>query len=88
MDDREKHMAATNRFIELANQMKNEGLSVELISAALMSASGVYATYTAAGNEGALKDSGVDKVTEAYRRSLEQVQAARKAEIEARQKRG
>ncbi len=85
MDDREKHNAAVGRFIELANQMKNEGLDIQLVSAALMSASGVYATYIAAGNKGALKPSGVDKVVEIYRRNLEHVQEAKKAEIEAQQ---
>lgn len=88
MDDREKHNAAVARLIELANQMKNEGLPIELVSAALMSASGVYATYTAAGNDGALNPSGVDKVVEVYRRNLEHVQEAKKAEIEARKKQG
>ena len=53
-----------------------------------MSASGVYATYTAAGNKGALNPSGVDKVVEVYRRNLEHVQEAKKAEIDARKQEG
>lgn len=49
------------RFIALANEMKNEGKSQQMVNAALMSASGIYATYTAAGNDGGLNASGVEK---------------------------
>lgn len=79
MGEREDHQQLTNQFIKLANELKNEGYSVELVSAALMSASGVYATYSAAGNSGGLKPSGVDKVVDAYRRSLEYIQEVKKA---------
>ncbi|NIM70935.1 MAG: DUF3144 domain-containing protein [Xanthomonadales bacterium] len=83
MNDRESHNQCTGKFIELANQLKDEGFDVRLVSAALMSASGVYATYVAAGNTGALQPSGVEKVTEAYRRSLEHIQEAKKAQASA-----
>jgi len=45
-----------------------------------MRASAVYATYVAGGNEGGLTPSGIDKVTEAYKQHLEQVQEAKKAQ--------
>ena len=59
------------------------GNSWVLISAALMSASAVYATYVAVGNQGGLTASGMDKIVDAYRHQMEQVQAMRKAELEA-----
>ena len=56
MDDQEKHRYCTNKFIELANELKDEEISPALVSGALMTASGIYATYVAAGNQGALGD--------------------------------
>jgi hypothetical protein len=81
VSDHEQHQYCTHRFIDLANELKGEGLSIELISAALMSASGVYATYSAAGNSGALEPSGVDKVVEMYRANLEHIQERKKEEL-------
>jgi hypothetical protein len=74
LSNREEHQESTGKFIDLANKLKDEGHDVSLVSAALMSASGVYATYTAAGNSGALEPSGVDKVVALYRRTLEHIQ--------------
>ncbi|MBT8069522.1 MAG: DUF3144 domain-containing protein [Xanthomonadales bacterium] len=62
--------------------MKNQGYDPQLISAAMMSASGIYATYTTAGNTGGLQPSGVDKVVMMYRRNLEHIQERKKAEYE------
>jgi hypothetical protein len=80
--DRESHNECTHRFIDLANEMKNQGYDPQLISAALMSASGIYATYITAGNTGGLQPSGVDKVVMMYRRNLEHIQERKKAEYE------
>jgi hypothetical protein len=44
----------------------------------------VYSTFIFRGNEGGLTSSGVDKVTETYRKHLNRVQEMRKAEDEAR----
>ena len=82
MDDQEKHRYCTNKFIELANELKDEEISPALVSGALMTASGIYATYVAAGNQGALEPSGVDKVVELYRKNLEWIQDRKKAELE------
>lgn len=82
MSDRENHQRCTEKFIEAANELKDEGLDIQLISAALMSASGIYATYSVAGNAGALNETGVDKVVSAYRRSLEYIQERKKAEVQ------
>ena len=65
--------------------LKEAGNDPQLVSAALMSASGIYATYTVAGNSGALELSGVDKVVNAYRRNLEHIQARKKDEILSQQ---
>jgi hypothetical protein len=80
--DLENHQHCTTKFIELANELKDEGFEVPLVSAALMSASGIYATYSVAGNEGGLNPSGVDKLVNAYRNSVERIQELKKAEIE------
>jgi len=72
-----------NRFIELANNMKDEGQPIANINHALMSASAVYAGFAAAGNEGFLQDAGVDKVAQIYRQQLVHAREARKAELRA-----
>ena len=84
MGDRESHNHCTQKFIELANEMKDEGYDTKLVSAALMSASGIYATYISAGNKGGLQPSGVDKVVMMYRRNLEHIQERKKEENEAK----
>ena len=83
MSDRESHNECTQRFIELANELKKLGHTPQLINAALMAASGIYATFITAGNTGGLQPSGVDKVVMMYRRNLEHIQERKKAEREA-----
>ena len=82
MSDRESHNHCTQKFITLANELKDLGHDPQLVSAALMAASGIYATYVTAGNQGGLQPSGVDKVVMMYRRSLEHIQERKKAENE------
>ena len=82
MSDRESHDQCTHKFIELANELKDQGHDPQLVSAALMAASGIYATYITAGNTGGLQPSGVDKVVMMYRRNLEHIQERKKAENE------
>ena len=81
MNDQEKHQYCTNKFIKLANELRKEGTDPNLVSGALMTASGVYATYVAVGNDGALEPSGVDKVVDVYRRTLEYHQDVKKAQL-------
>ena len=83
MSDKESHNKCTHKFINLANEMKNEGYDPQLISAALMAASGIYATFVTAGNTGGLQPSGVDKIVMMYRRNLEHIQERKKAEADA-----
>ena len=82
MSENENHNICTTRFIELANELKSDGYDPQLISAALMAASGIYATYITAGNKGGLQPSGVDKVVMMYRRNLEHIQERKREENE------
>jgi len=82
VDEQERHRYCTNKFIELANQLKDEQIDPALVSGALMTASGVYATFVAAGNQGALEPGGVDKVVAVYRRTLEHHQDVKKAQLQ------
>ncbi len=84
MSDKESHNQCTHKFIDLANEMKDQGHDPQLVSAALMAASGIYATYITAGNTGGLQPSGVDKVVMMYRRNLEHIQERKKEENEAK----
>jgi hypothetical protein len=81
VDDHQSHMYCTNKFIELANELKNEKIDNNLVNGALMSASGIYATFIAAGNRGLLEPSGIEKVVNLYRRTLENYQADKKAQM-------
>ena len=72
-----KKIQCVNRFIELANAMANEGKSREMVSSGLMTACAVYATYVVTGNDGALRESGVDKLTDLFKKELAQVQEAK-----------
>lgn len=81
MSDEQHHKYCTNKFIELANQLRNEDIDPNLVSGALMTASGIYATYVAAGNKGALETSGVDKVVAVYRRTLEHHQKVKRNQL-------
>ena len=68
---------AIDAFITLANDMKNDGASVQFVSTALMRACAIYATFVVAGNEGALRDSGVDKLKQIFAQELSTVQKAK-----------
>ena len=68
---------AIDAFITLANDMKNDGASVQFVSTALMRACAIYATFVVAGNEGALRESGVDKLKQIFAQELSTVQKAK-----------
>jgi hypothetical protein len=76
--DKKIHTQCVNRFIDLANAMKDEGIEIQVVSHALMSASGIYTTYALGGNEGGLTASGVDKVSAVFKQELERIQESRK----------
>lgn len=73
----EQKIECVNRFIELANTMTSEGASREVVSSGLMTACAVYATFVVTGNAGALKGSGVEKLTNLFSEELEAVQRAK-----------
>jgi hypothetical protein len=83
VSQRESHNECTTKFIDLANELKEQGHNPQVISAALMAASGIYTTFITAGNAGGLQPSGVDKVVLMYRRNLEYIQERKKAERDA-----
>jgi hypothetical protein len=68
---------AINAFINVANEMKNDGASIQFVSTALMRACAVYSTYVVAGNDGALKESGIDKLKELFAQELNVIQKAK-----------
>jgi hypothetical protein len=78
MADQEQHRECVNRFIALANTMKDEGILTNVVSAGLMTASGIYASYLVGGNEGGLSESGIDKVVAVYKRELERIESVKK----------
>ena len=71
---------AINAFINLANEMKDNGASIQFVSTALMRACAVYATYVVAGNDGALKESGIEKLSNVFAQELNVIQEAKIAE--------
>ena len=78
------HNRATSAFIELANELaKQEDLDPKIVSAALMASSGIYATFTTAGNQGYLAPGGVEKVAEMYKNNLGYIQERKKEELKA-----
>jgi len=80
MNDGEKHNHCTHKIIELANELAKEDIDPKLVSGALMAASGIYATFIAAGNTGGLEPSGVDKIVTMYRKNLQHIQKRKKEE--------
>lgn len=84
-DENEIHQQCMQRFIDLANSMKDEGIDRRVVSAGLMTASAVYGTYVFAGNDGRLAPAGVDKLANGYKEQLEQVQEAKKVAQEQQQ---
>jgi hypothetical protein len=84
VNNEEQHKYCTNKFIELANELKDQSIDPDIVSGAMMTASGVYATFVAAGNNGALEPSGVDKVVGLYRRLLEHHQQVKKAHLKSK----
>ncbi len=81
MSEQDQNVEVLNRFIALANTIKEEGVPIHVVSWGLMNASAVYSTYSVAGNTGGLNPSGVDKVVDTFRDCMNHVQDARKEEL-------
>lgn len=84
VSEADQHKHCTNKFIELANELRHEDIDSTLVSGALMTASAIYATFVAAGNDGALEPSGVEKISELYKRTLEHHQDLKRSQIIAK----
>lgn len=84
-DRHEQHQACMERFIELANSMKNEGIGVDVVSWSLMSASALHAIYSVAGNDGGLTESGIEKIADAYKQNLTRIQELKQRQAQAGQ---
>ena len=80
--DSELHHECMQRFIDLANSMKDEGIDTKVVSAGMMTASGLYTTFVLGGNDGGLTASGIDKVVAVYKEELEKIQRAKKNRAE------
>ena len=76
--EEEFHAQCLQRFLDLANTINGEGIDTRIVSSGLMTASAIYATYTLAGNEGSLTDKGTEKLAEAYKDQVDQVQRAKR----------
>lgn len=76
--DEDIYLATMQRFLDLANSIKDEGVEPRLVSAGLMMASATYATYAIAGNDGRLTPEGTAKLAEAYKQQVDQVQLAKR----------
>lgn len=76
--DSDLHHECVNRFIALANTMGEEGIATNIVSGSMMTASGVFATYSVGGNDGGLTESGVEKVAAAYKKELARIQEIKK----------
>lgn len=74
---------AIQQFIDLANEMKNNGSSVQAVSSALLRACALYSTYVVAGNDGALKESGVTKLKDLFGSELASIQSMKVRAFEA-----
>jgi hypothetical protein len=72
--DEELHIDTMQRFLDLANSIKDEGIEPRLVSAGLMTASAMYATYALADNDGRLTPKGSAKLAKAYKQQVDRVQ--------------
>jgi hypothetical protein len=80
MSETEMHTDAINKFIGLANELVNaDGIPRKVVSSALMTACAFYSTYVVTGNNGALNESGVEKMTKLFGERLSVVQKSKEA---------
>ena len=77
METPKTQQEAISAFIELANEMKDSGASIQFVSTALMRACAVYSTYVIAGNQGALRQTGIEKLSELFAQELDVVQKSK-----------
>lgn len=62
------------QFVRLANAMTHDGVPVAVVSSAFMTACATYSTFVVAGNDGALRESGVAKLRDIFATELSAIQ--------------
>jgi len=77
--EEQDHARAAKKFIDLANSLVAEGISMNTVSAALMTASGTYSTFTHVGDSGVLTPEEVNQFANAYRSQLAYIQDIKRA---------
>ena len=77
MSAAQEKSVAVNSFIDLANSLTAGGSSVTAVSSGLMTACAIFATYAVTGNDGALRESGIEKITKLFAKELSAVQRAK-----------
>jgi len=63
-----------NQFIDLANNMTQQGIPLPVVSSSLMTACATFSTFVVAGNESALRESGVEKLRDIFAVELSAIQ--------------
>ena len=63
-----------NQFIDLANNMTQQGVPAAVVSSSLMTACATFSTFVVTGNEGALRESGVEKIRDIFAIELSAIQ--------------
>ena len=61
-------------FVKLANAMTEDGVPMAVVSSAFMTACATYSTFVVAGNDGALRESGVEKLRDIFATELAAIQ--------------
>ena len=73
--NQEQQNQIVHRFIDVANEITAGGdASPAAVSSGLMMACAVYSTYVVTGNDGALRESGIEKLSKLFREELAFVQ--------------
>lgn len=85
MSEQQQAHQAMVEFVKLANQLKEQGSSVNAVTTGMMRACATYATYSVVGNRGGLNPSGIDKVADVFKKQLSIVADARRQENAAQQ---
>jgi hypothetical protein len=78
LTEQQQHTIAMQKFLDLANSMVEEGMEINTISAALMTASGTYSTFAVMGDVGVLDDAAVERVAGAYKDQLVYIQGVKR----------
>ena len=73
--NQEQKNQIVHRLIDVANEITAGGdASPATVSSGLMMACAVYSTYVVTGNDGALRESGIEKLSKLFREELAFVQ--------------